>query len=61
VAALSNALAEAIARNWDEAAIAQSFRRGWDQPARETYDVCEQVLNAYKGRVAHTLSASPHA
>ena len=41
---LEQALAEALAREWDGAAMARSMARGWDAVARETLDACSQVL-----------------
>ena len=41
---LEQALAEALAREWDGAAMARSMARGWDAVARETLDACNQVL-----------------
>lgn len=41
---LADALREALSRPWDSAAIAASMHRTWDDVARETLDVCEQVL-----------------
>jgi teichuronic acid biosynthesis glycosyltransferase TuaC len=46
VAALATAIREALERNWNEAAIARHFKRGWDQVAKETYEVCSGVLSA---------------
>jgi glycosyltransferase involved in cell wall biosynthesis len=41
---LAEALRQALTQEWDEAAIARHFRRGWDQVARETYQVCAGVV-----------------
>ncbi|MDW8130300.1 MAG: glycosyltransferase [Bryobacterales bacterium] len=43
VEALAEALVEALRRPWDPERIAQRFRRGWDQVAAETYEVCGRV------------------
>jgi teichuronic acid biosynthesis glycosyltransferase TuaC len=43
-AALAAALAHALARRWDHAAIAASMRRSWDDVARETLNVAEGLL-----------------
>jgi teichuronic acid biosynthesis glycosyltransferase TuaC len=45
-AALADALACALSRQWDEAAISQRSRRGWDQVARETFEICTECLRA---------------
>ena len=42
--ALARALGEALARDWDHAAMSASMSRGWDRVARETLEACEQVL-----------------
>lgn len=39
-AALAAGLREALARTWDEARIAGSYRRDWSTMARETLEVC---------------------
>lgn len=41
---LADGLAEALSRNWDEAAIAREFRRGWLDVARETDAICRSVM-----------------
>lgn len=41
---LGEALAEALDRPWDPAAIAARFRRGWDRVAAETYEVCRLTV-----------------
>lgn len=46
---LAQALEQALARTWDGAAIAAAMRRTWDDVARETLDVCEQVVAARRG------------
>ncbi len=43
-ATLATALAEALARTWDEAALARRFSRDWQQVARETLDACEEAI-----------------
>ncbi len=40
---LAEAIAQALARRWDPERIANRFRRGWDQVAIETYEVCRHV------------------
>jgi glycosyltransferase involved in cell wall biosynthesis len=42
--ALENALATALARNWDADAIAARMRRTWDDVAAETLAVCQQLV-----------------
>jgi glycosyltransferase involved in cell wall biosynthesis len=44
-ARLAAALAEALARPWDAAAIAQHYGRSWDDVGRETFEVCEAALH----------------
>lgn len=46
VDALQRALASALARPWDHAAMAVSMRRGWHDVALDTLRACEQVLDA---------------
>jgi glycosyltransferase involved in cell wall biosynthesis len=41
---LGRALGVALGRDWDAAGIAQSYQRGWDDVARETYAVCQNAL-----------------
>lgn len=43
-ARLAQALGEALARQWDHAAIARSMARSWDDVARETLAVCADVV-----------------
>ena len=45
---LAEALHEALVQPWDRDLIAQSSRRGWDEVARETWEVCRPLLE--KGR-----------
>ena len=42
--ALSRALVAALNKDWDGRLIAQQFRRGWREVARETFDVCRTLL-----------------
>lgn len=46
---LAQALAEALARPWDRAAIARTTARDWDDVARETLAACVEVLEARRG------------
>jgi glycosyltransferase involved in cell wall biosynthesis len=41
---LRQALENALSRSWDAAEIAATYRRGWDEVADKTYDVCLSVL-----------------
>lgn len=41
---LAAALGDALRRDWDERAISRRYRRTWDDMARETFDVCREVL-----------------
>lgn len=43
-AALAAGLEEALARQWDRAAIATSFQRSWEDVARETFAVCRAAI-----------------
>lgn len=43
---LADALNVALNRHWDEAAIANRFRRSWDDMACETVDACTDVIRA---------------
>ena len=42
--ALADALAKALAQDWDEAALARRFSRDWEQVARDTLLACEEAL-----------------
>lgn len=44
-AALAAGLRNALARTWDEAALAARFSRGWDQVAADTRRACEEALD----------------
>lgn len=41
---LQTALESALARDWDREAIARAMQRTWDDVARETLQVCQQVI-----------------
>lgn len=43
-AALADGLRQALAREWDTAALARRFSRGWDQVARDTLAACQDAL-----------------
>jgi glycosyltransferase involved in cell wall biosynthesis len=45
-AALADAIAAALGRTWDSAAVAAFSQRSWEQVARETYSVCAEALAA---------------
>ncbi len=47
---LARGIAEALSRNWDEAAIAAASQRSWGAVARETVDVCLAVAEHYRRR-----------
>jgi teichuronic acid biosynthesis glycosyltransferase TuaC len=47
--ALERGLAEALARDWDGAAMAAAAGRGWDAVAAETLAVCERVIAEQEG------------
>jgi glycosyltransferase involved in cell wall biosynthesis len=42
--ALADALNDALSRPWDESGISQRSRRGWDQVAKETFEICTECL-----------------
>lgn len=42
--ALAAGLRDALARHWDEAALAARFSRGWDQVAADTLRACEEAV-----------------
>ena len=44
---LALALAETLTRPWDAAAITARFARSWDDVARETFEVCQNVLQEH--------------
>ena len=46
------ALARVLDRPWDEHALARRFSRNWSQVARETLQVCRDVLTDAPGRLA---------
>lgn len=41
---LAAGLERALSTTWDEPAIARTYERSWEQVARETWDVCREVL-----------------
>jgi teichuronic acid biosynthesis glycosyltransferase TuaC len=43
-ATLAKALSDALSRTWDETGISERFRRGWDQVADETRQICEECI-----------------
>ncbi len=45
-AALADALAAVLDRDWDEAALSQRFSRGWDEVAADTFAACREALAA---------------
>jgi glycosyltransferase involved in cell wall biosynthesis len=45
VQALRAAIEQALVRSWDRAAIAARMRRSWDDVARETLDVCRELVD----------------
>jgi hypothetical protein len=47
-AALTRALEDALARRWDEAAIAQASRRDWTDCARETEALCREAISLHR-------------
>ena len=49
VGALTLALQGVLRRAWDEQEIAQRFRRGWDQVAKEIFEVCCGVTDKPTG------------
>ena len=45
---LAQGIAAALARQWDEAAIAAASQRSWGEVARETVEVCAAVVESYR-------------
>ncbi len=45
---IAEGLRTITSRRWDRRAIARANGRGWDRVARETYDVCEWVMDQKK-------------
>jgi glycosyltransferase involved in cell wall biosynthesis len=43
-AALANGIRAALNRSWDFEEIAHRARRGWEDVARETFDICSEVV-----------------
>ncbi len=43
--ALADGLRQALSHPWDRAAIAAAMRRTWDDVARETVDICQEVID----------------
>ena len=55
--ALADALAKALAQDWDEAALARRFSRDWEQVARDTLRACEEALAERPGPVRAAYAA----
>ncbi|MET1162137.1 MAG: glycosyltransferase [Pseudoxanthomonas sp.] len=51
-AALATGLAQALDRDWDEAALARKFSRDWRQVAADTLAACEQALRESRNAAA---------
>lgn len=49
-AALAEGLDAALARDWDEAALARRFSRGWDEVAADTLRACEEARLSHARR-----------
>lgn len=47
---LENALAQALTRLWDHAAIASAMQRSWNDVAVETLEVCQRSVAEHHGR-----------
>ena len=56
--ALTAALDEAFAKNWDSDRIARSSCRGWDAAARETWEVCRVLLSGSMLSIPQTTGGS---
>jgi teichuronic acid biosynthesis glycosyltransferase TuaC len=50
--ALADALNDALSRRWDETGISQRSRRGWDQVAKETFEICTECLRTGSTRAS---------
>lgn len=46
---LAQALSKALARRWDRVAIARASRRGWNEVADETFEICRETARG--GRI----------
>lgn len=60
---LTAALSESLTRNWDERAIARYFSRGWDQVAKETFEVCADLVrrdHRDRSTISHEINAKEH-
>lgn len=55
--ALADALAKALAQDWDEAALARRFSRDWEQVARDTLLACEEALAERPGPARASYAA----
>jgi len=51
---LGRALEEALSRSWDEELIAGQMRRGWEQVAAETYEICRRVVELWRASGGHS-------
>lgn len=57
--ALAEGLVAALARSWDEAALATRFSRDWQQVARETRAACEEaVAETHAGRALYATGTA---
>lgn len=57
--ALADGLLAALARPWDEAALARRFSRDWQQVARETRTACEEaVAETHAGRALYATGTA---
>jgi glycosyltransferase involved in cell wall biosynthesis len=46
--ALARALNDALARDWDEAALSRRYSRSWGQVAAETFEACAEALAEHR-------------
>jgi teichuronic acid biosynthesis glycosyltransferase TuaC len=54
--ALTEGIRSALERSWDSVEISRRMGRGWDDVARETFDVCQNVLHEHRSRGSQTLA-----
>lgn len=50
--ALAVGLAQALDRQWDEAALSRRFSRGWDEVAADTLQACAEAIAAHAGHAS---------
>lgn len=56
--ALASALQAALARDWDEAALASRHSRGWDEVAADTLRACQDAVRDHRRACVATAGAT---